>query len=171
MPFAWPPAALDDLHRLFVGQNLSAAKVARALGGGVTRNAVLGKARRLGWIRAQRPKSGRRPSPDGPRVNPRLVNPAPRWVRGGPFSKVLPLPRLREIAVISTPRPWTERGERECAFPVGEPREPGLQMSCCAPVQGRGEYCPAHRTLMLAGETALTERDVEAIAAMARRAA
>ena len=52
MPFAWSPAALDDLHRLYVGEQRSAAQTARALGGGVTRNAVLGKVQRLGWTRA-----------------------------------------------------------------------------------------------------------------------
>jgi hypothetical protein len=84
---------------------------------------------------------------------------------------VLPLPKLREITVISTPKLWTERGEKECAFPVGEPAEPGRQYSCCAPVHGRGEYCAAHRALMRLEERALTGHDVEAIAAIARRAA
>jgi GcrA cell cycle regulator len=171
MPFAWTPAALDDLHRLYVRENLSARQTAQALGGGVTRSAVLGKTQRLGWTREQRPKPGPRPSPEGPRVNPRLVNPPPRWARGGPFSKVLPLPKLREITVISTPKPWTERGERECAFPVGEPREPGGQWSCCAPVQRRRAYCPAHWKLMTLEEPVLTRQEVEIIAAIARRAA
>lgn len=167
MPFAWTPAVLDDLHRLYVREKRSAAETARALGGGLTRNAVLGKAQRMGWIRGERPKGGRPPSPKGGKVNPRLAGPP----RGGPFSKVLPLPKLREITVISTPKPWTERGERECAFPVGEPREPGGQYSCCAPVRGRGAYCPAHRRLMTLEGTGLTAHDVEIIVAISRRAA
>ncbi len=56
MHFAWTPAALDDLHRLFIGEKLSAAQTARALsaralGAIVSRNAVLGKVQRLAWTR------------------------------------------------------------------------------------------------------------------------
>ncbi len=173
MPFAWTPAALDDLHRLFVRENLSAAETARALsaralGSGVSRNAVLGKVQRLGWRRETAPKAGR-PAQAG---EPRPIKPAmPRRRPAPPFSRVLPLPRLREITVISTPRLWTERGERECAFPVGEPTEPGRQYSCCAPVHGRGGYCAAHRALMTLEGTALTAHEVESIVSVARRAA
>jgi GcrA cell cycle regulator len=166
MPFAWTPAALDDLHRLFVRENLSAAETAKALGPGVSRNAVLGKVQRLGWRRPSPPKAGR------PAEKPRLVKPgAGRRRARSPFSRVLPLPKLREITVISTPKAWTERGERECAFPVGEAIEPGRQYSCCAPVRGRGEYCAAHRALMTLEGSALTAHDVEIIAAIARKAA
>jgi GcrA cell cycle regulator len=165
MPFAWTPAALDDLHRLFVRQNLSAAQTAKALGAGVSRNAVLGKVLRLGWTRETSPKAGRPP------LHPRRLKPgAARRRPGPPFARVLPLPTLREIAVNSTPKLWTERGDRECAFPVGEPEEPGRQYSCCAPVRGRSQYCAAHRSLMTLEGTALTVHDVETIAAIARRA-
>jgi hypothetical protein len=161
MPFAWTPAALDDLHRLFVSQNLSAANTARALGPGVSRHAVLGKVQRLGWRREAPPRAGR------PAEQPRPVKPRRR--AAAPFARVLPLPKLREVAVSSTPKLWTERGERECAFPVGEPAEPGRQYSCCAPVDGRGEYCAAHRGLMRLEGSALTVHDIETIVAIARR--
>jgi len=173
MPFAWTPAALDDLHRLFIRENLSAAQTAKALsaialGAGVSRNAVLGKIQRLGWTRDAAPRAGRPAL--GPK--PRPAKPGVRRRREGPpFSRVLPLPKLREIAVISTPKLWTEREERECAFPVGEPAEPGRQYSCCAPVWGRSQYCAAHRALMTLEGTALTQHDVEAVVAVARRAA
>jgi GcrA cell cycle regulator len=166
MPFAWTPAALDDLHRLFVREKMSAAQTAAVLGAGVSRNAVLGKVQRLGWTRETAPRAGR----PAQSQKPRLVKSPARRRLGPPFSRVLPLPKLREIAVISTPKLWTERGERECAFPVGEPEEPGRQYSCCAPVHGRGEYCAAHRALMTLDGTGLTQHDVDAIAAVARRA-
>lgn len=170
MPFAWTPAALADLHRLYVRQGLSAAETARVLGGGVTRNAVIGKALRLGWFGGAL-KPGRKADPDKAAPDrPRLAKP-PARPAGGPFSRVLPLPKLREIAVISTPKPWTERGERECAFPVGEPAEPGRQFSCCAPAIRRREYCAAHWRLMTLGETALDKHEIEIVAAIARRAA
>ncbi|HEY4029970.1 MAG TPA: GcrA family cell cycle regulator [Caulobacteraceae bacterium] len=165
MPFAWTPAALDDLHRLFVRQKLSAAETARSLGGGVSRHAVLGKVQRLGWTREAPPRPGR------PAQAPRRARLAPTPRRpASPFTRVLPLPALREAAVVSRPKLWTERGERECAYPVGEPAEPGRQYSCCAPVRGRGCYCAEHRALMAETGTAFTEPEVEAIVALARRA-
>lgn len=176
MPFAWTPAALDDLHRLFVRENLSAAETARALAAralaagtpaSVSRHAVLGKVQRLGWTREAPPRAGRPASADRPRPG----KPGAARRRGvPPFSRELPLPKLREVATACTPRLWTERGERECAFPVGEPAEPGRQYSCCAPVSGRGPYCAAHRALMTLEGTALTQHDVESIVAVARRA-
>ena len=168
MPFAWPPTALDDLHRLYVREKRSASQTARAMGAGLTRNAVLGKVQRMGWTRAEGPRAGRPATPD----KPRLVRPPPVRVRaGGPFSKVLPLPTLREITVISTPKLWTERAFGECAFPVGEPVEPGRQYACCAKVSGRSAYCAPHRMLMTLQGTALTTHDVDAIATLARRVA
>jgi GcrA cell cycle regulator len=171
MPFAWTPAALDDLHRLFVRDKLSAAQTAKALsarglGAGVSRNAVLGKVQRLGWTREATPKAGR----PAQSQKPRLMKPISRRRPGPPFSQVLPLPKLREITVISTPKLWTERAKRECAFPVGEPEEPGRQYSCCAPVRGRSEYCAAHRALMTLEGTALTQHDLDGIVTVARRA-
>jgi hypothetical protein len=172
MPFAWTPAALDDLHRLFVRERLSAAETARVLcartlGSSVSRNAVLGKVQRLGWVREAAPRAGR-PSLT---KEPGTARPgAPRRRLGPLFLRVLPLPPLREVALSSTPRLWTERGQRECAFPVGEPDEPGRQYACCAPVSGRGDYCAAHRALMRQPGTALTAHDIESIVGIARRA-
>jgi GcrA cell cycle regulator len=168
MPFAWSSAALNDLHRLYIGEKRSAAQTARALGGGVTRNAVLGKVQRLGWTRTDGPKAGRIPRP----AEFKPVRAPRRLVRsGGPFSRVLPLPKLREISVVGTPTLWTERRAGQCAFPVGEPTEPGRQYACCAPAAGRSAYCPAHRALMTVEGTALTPKDQAAIAEIARRAA
>ena len=163
MPFAWTPAVLDDLHRLFVKDRLSAAETAQALGGALTRNAVLGKIQRLGWTRTESPKAGRPAS-----QKPTLWR--ERGVSRGPFARVLPLPELREITVASTPKPWTERAFGECAFPVGEPEALGEQHACCAKVAGRGAYCAAHQALMRLEGTALTPDEVEGIVLMARRA-
>ena len=171
MPFAWSAPALDHLHRLYVLERRSASDVARALGGGLTRNAVLGKAQRLGWSRPPQPG---RPKAEAASeaARPRLVaaNPATP-MRRAPFSGRIPLPPLREIAVIGQPRLWTERKAGECAFPVGEPARPDLQASCCAPVQRRGAYCAAHRRLMTLPDTAMTAQEEEVIVDIARRAA
>jgi GcrA cell cycle regulator len=161
---SWSQAALDLLFNLHVRQGLSAAQTARAIGGGVTRNAVLGKAQRMGWSRPRDapPPAGLTRDDDrrcasGRRVGPRL-------------GRDRPLPALREVALPGTPRLWTERRRGECAYPVGEPDQPGMQLSCCAPTGG-GTYCRAHKALMTEPETGLTERDIAALAEMMRRAA
>lgn len=42
-------------------------------------------------------------------------------------------------------RPWLQREQGECAFPVAG--EGAATLSCCRPAF-RGEYCAAHRSIM-----------------------
>jgi GcrA cell cycle regulator len=164
MSFAWSPAVLDQLFRLYIQEGRSAAETARALGCGVSRNAVLGKVQRMGWSRAEREPKVAAAAAGPPRRATERTRPR------SPFGRSIPLPPLRDLAVVGRPKPWTERRAGECAFPVGEPAQPGMQLSCCAPTGGGG-YCPAHRALMALPDTALTEKDRDAIVEIARRAA
>lgn len=59
--------------------------------------------------------------------------------RGGSAPPLIALPEL------SRARPWLERAQGECAFPVGG--EGAATLSCCRPV-ARGDYCAAHRRVM-----------------------
>jgi GcrA cell cycle regulator len=163
MPALWSQAVLDQMFSLYIRDGKSAAETARALGCGITRDAVLGKIQRLGWRRLE-------PRAKGPAE---IGRPAPAGWRGGrgpPMGRAIPLPPLRQEPLIAAPRVWTERRAGECAYPVGEPARPGLQLSCCAPTAG-GRYCPAHRALMVQPQTALTEQDKAVIVEIARRAA
>ena len=167
MSFIWSDEAVSLLNRFYVEEGLSAAQTAaalhRALGGNPTRNAVLGKAQRLGWSKPAaepRPAAAARSFPKarcGPVRRPR---PLPDT----------PLPPLREVQADCRPMLWTARGVCQCAYPLGEPAGPGLQMCCGAPTGG-ATYCPPHRALMAQANSALSERDLEAIVAIARRAA
>jgi GcrA cell cycle regulator len=56
MTFNWTPTAEAEMKRLYVNEGKSASEVAKALGGGCTRNAVIGKAHRLGWMKEHRQK-------------------------------------------------------------------------------------------------------------------
>lgn len=161
---SWSQAALDLLFNLHIRQGLSAAQTARAMGGGMTRNVVLGKAQRMGWSRPRDapPPAGLTRADDRRTASGRKAGPR--------LGKDRPLPRLREIAPVVEPRLWTERRRGECAYPVGEPDQPGMQLSCCAPTGG-GAYCAAHKGLMTQPETGLTERDIAALTEMMRRAA
>ncbi len=165
MSFDWSQAAVRLLHRFYVEQGLSAAQtasaLARELGVSPTRNAVLGKAQRMGW---SKPRSERAPAPPRP---VRMRRGPVRWPR--PMAD-RPLPVLREVQTGAKPKLWLERRFGECAYPVGDPVGPGLQLCCAAPTGG-GTYCPPHRELMAQANSALSECDFDAIIAIARRAA
>ncbi len=166
MSFVWSQPAMSLLRRFYVEQGLSAAQtacaLARELGGAPTRNAVLGKAQRMGWLKPA-PEKDPPPPPSIARVRRSPIRlPRPMADR--------PLPPLREIATGVQPKLWTERTRFECSYPVGEPSGPGLQLCCAAPTGG-ATYCPPHRDLMTQAKSALSDHDVDAIIAIARRAA
>lgn len=56
MTFNWTSSAEAEMKRLYVDEGKSASEVAKAMGGGCTRNAVIGKAHRLGWMKEHRQK-------------------------------------------------------------------------------------------------------------------
>jgi GcrA cell cycle regulator len=164
MSFVWSKATVGLLFQLYMQEGRSAAEAARALGEGVTRNAVLGKVQRLGWSRLKPQIQAQAAA--APRVQ-RVRTPARRRP---PFGRDIPLPRLRDIPIPTTARLWTLRQAGQCAYPVGEPEQPGLQLSCCAPTNG-GVYCVSHRALMVLPDSQLTRKDEDAIAEIARRTA
>jgi hypothetical protein len=132
------------------------------MGGGVTRNAVLGKAQRMGWSRP-------REAPPATGVEVGRTRRVHGSLRRRLFGRAIPLPALSEVAAPGTARPWLEREAGECAFPVGEPDQAWMQLSCCAPTGG-GTYCPAHRALMAGPEVALTQPEIDEVMKIARRA-
>jgi hypothetical protein len=73
-----------------------------------------------------------------------------RSKRAPDSKKPLPAPKLGPA---SQPRPWTERGRAECAFPVDSPN--GV-LSCCGPIPegARRPYCDFHLTLTGTGHVA-----------------
>lgn len=60
MPDLWTDARIRKLTELW-SQGASTRDIARSLGGGISRNAVIGKANRLGLKRPDEEKDGRRP--------------------------------------------------------------------------------------------------------------
>jgi hypothetical protein len=168
MSFFWSQEAIGLLHRFYVREGLSAAQtaaaIARAVDGKPTRNAVLGKAQRMGWTKpaVERLAVEARPAGFG-----RVRHGPVRWPR--PLPDVA-LPPLREVQVEGAPKLWTERLRGECAYPIGDSKAPGMQMCCGAPTGG-ATYCRPHRGLMVASACALTPDDQAAVLAVARRAA
>lgn len=93
----------------------SASQIAEAMGD-VTRNAVIGKAHRIG-LKA-------RPSPIRRQKAAPAASPAPRR----------PAPAAKKA---------TRVGERQCHWPIGHPREPGFHF-CGAPAEPDKPYCAEH---------------------------
>ena len=134
-------ACLRNHHSL----GLTAAESARLLGG-VTKNAVISKRRRLGLF-------GWREQPDADPAQTPVRRKRKRttsvWV-GPPPLPTEPLPDMdRPPPVDADPKPLADRGLFQCAWPLGPAEEPGdfRTLFCCAPVRGAGSYCACHRRL------------------------
>lgn len=131
-------AALVEHYR----RGLSAAESA-ALIGGVSKNAVVSKRRRLGLLATA--ATGSRTATDrGPRLNDlgRI-----RRLRCPPPLPTSPLPNMDgPPAPGANPKRLADRKFGECAWPLGPAHEPGdyRTLFCGAPTLGCGRYCESH---------------------------
>jgi hypothetical protein len=142
----WSPAraALVRLHHAL---GLSAAASAELIGG-VSRNAVISKRRRLGLM-------GANPLPSARVSLQRSARPALGLLGSTrslslfdatlrceplPFMDLPPPPE-------ADPKRLTERRRGECAWPLGPAEAPGdyRTLFCCAPVERGRSFCPVHR--------------------------
>ena len=132
---SWTDARVEILSQLW-REGQSASAIARTLGG-VTRNAVIGKAHRLGLGGRARPaRPGSRPA--------------------GPPAKRERRVSRRRLAPTATPAPaelpqaqgltdMASVGPHACRWPIGDPKAPGFAL-CGRPVR-RGAYCLHHGAL------------------------
>jgi GcrA cell cycle regulator len=128
---SWTDERVALLKKLW-GEGKTAAEIAKSLGGGFTRNAVIGKAHRL--------KLSSRLSPIAP--PPRKMEPANNTV------KVSSAPRSRIAAVPATPIitkgiKLIDLKERMCRWPLGDPKDPEFNFCGCNSVAGL-PYCSDH---------------------------
>jgi len=127
--------------RLYLREGFTAAEVADALGGDVTRAAVIGKVRRLGFLKRNgAPMVERVLSPVcPPRVDRRLP----------PKRPPLPMPPLREVPPTGDPCRLACMPVAACHWPIDDPG-PGrmhLALFCAGPAPD-GVYCDEHRALV-----------------------
>ena len=155
----WTDERTAELKRLWI-EGKSAAEVAKALGGGVTRCAAIGKAHRLGLtassgevrqaasaLKAKTPKPVRSAPPAAPRPAPASAR-GPLYINQGAVRERatdIPTPKLKTVQTDTPPRHWLTRLLGECAWPVSG--EGASTLSCCAPTNG-ATYCAAHAALM-----------------------
>jgi len=135
----WTPDRVDMLYRHFA-VGLTAGESADALGG-VSRNAVICKRLRLGLTtRAVATCGDLAGLLAGRRYQPTDPPPLP----------CQPLPDMGLTPPLGArPSLLSEKGRRDCSWPLGPACEPGDHQTlyCCAPRAGRGAYCPHHADL------------------------
>jgi GcrA cell cycle regulator len=137
----WTPEREARALRLFLREGFTAAEVAEALGEGVSRAAVVGKIRRLGFLKrdsACRPPHAVATKVCAPRLDARLP----------PQPPPMPLPTLREAAPTGAPCRLDSLPDRACRWPIDDPG-PGRMHTVlfCAGPAVNGAYCEAHRAL------------------------
>ncbi len=139
----WTNERVEELRRLW-GQGQTASRIADLLGG-VTRNAVIGKAHRLGLrgrpspIRRDETGAVARPAPV-----PRVSVPAPQPVKAAE----LPPVEVTRSAPLSPAASTQSKvasagGMRSCSWPMGDPKQAGFHFCGDEAVAGR-PYCATH---------------------------
>ncbi|MFC5342920.1 GcrA family cell cycle regulator (plasmid) [Brevundimonas staleyi] len=146
MSHGWTEDRVDSLKKLWI-DGLSASQIARQLGGGVTRNAVIGKVHRLGLTGRAEPSRPRRAAPMPPRPGrvaqarprtsppPRPVPPPPARPAAARFDPALALDGTATAATL---------GAHMCKWPIGDPGSDAFRF-CGRPAPNRDPYCPEHR--------------------------
>jgi GcrA cell cycle regulator len=153
---AWTPARVRNLKRLW-SQGASATRIARELGAGVSRNAVLGKIRRLGLIAVRsHPRRSRRSSRMGNRTPPSHAVPdhlraSERADREWPFfpawivdtQSYADNPGIDADIPPAQRRSFLDLNSHTCRWPVGDPGGCDFFFCGAPPVVGK-PYCAAH---------------------------
>ncbi len=161
----------------------SASQIAELLGESLSRNAVIGKAHRLGLASRPSPlKTGEaKAEPKAPRAEPKAASPKPAPARPAPAAPVAapaqaqaperPAPvsaaepvamEPASVAARTAPRPKGGRvtlldlNDRICKWPIGHPDEPDFHF-CGKPVNPGFPYCGEH--CLVAYQAQMPRRD------------
>jgi GcrA cell cycle regulator len=138
----WTPERVARALRLFLREGFTAAEVADALGHGVSRAAVIGKIRRLGYRKSDVA------SPPPRAAAARKVCSSAFERRLPPQPPPLPLPPLREIEPTGRPCRLACLPRNACRWPIDDPGPGRMHMVLfCAGPAPLGPYCDAHRAL------------------------
>jgi GcrA cell cycle regulator len=135
----WTEARIELLIALHL-DGLSFSKIAIELGGGITRNACIGKANRLGLSRGSEGK---------PRIARKRSDPKPppsvaRTTRQEEASRVERLKIANHfIQPVSRQLSIFELSEGTCKWPIGDPKQKGFHFCGAFSPTGR-VYCPYH---------------------------
>lgn len=145
MSAGWTEDRVGALKKLWL-EGQSASQIAKQLGGGVTRNAVIGKVHRLGLSGRAAPSQPARatfrparPRPAAPKAEYSRPS-APRRIEAAqprPAAPVpAPMPDLPGTATVLT------LGAHMCKWPIGDPSS--QEFSFCGRRASEGVYCVEH---------------------------
>lgn len=144
MTAGWTEDRVGALKKLWL-EGQSASQIAKQLGGGVTRNAVIGKVHRLGLSGRAAPsqpaRASFRPARPRPAAQPTQAPSAPRRIeavqpRPAAPSVPAPMPDLPGTATVMT------LGAHMCKWPIGDPSS--TEFSFCGRRASEGVYCVEH---------------------------
>ena len=144
MTAGWTEDRVGALKKLWL-EGQSASQIAKQLGGGVTRNAVIGKVHRLGLSGRAAPSQPARatfhPSRPRPAAPPTQAPSAPRRIeavqaRPAAAQVPAPMPDLPGTATVMT------LGAHMCKWPIGDPSS--NEFSFCGRRSSEGVYCVEH---------------------------
>ncbi len=151
----WNDETIAELRRMW-SEGMSASQVARQLGGGLTRNAVIGKVHRLGLSGREAPSRPRSLGgrPPGSRTQNRAAAAAAptapaALAAAAPTAKLAPIivaaPPVRPAEICEDKASATilTLGEHACRWPIGDPDQGDFGF-CGARRLGRGPYCEGH---------------------------
>lgn len=121
-------------------QGQTASQIAERLGG-VTRNAVIGKAHRLGLSSRPSPIRQRPTHRTAPQHGPAVSAPRPQAAEPAkPPVAAAPVPQMASAPARTAK---AAPGSRACMWPVGDPKQPGFHF-CGAPAEPSRPYCTEH---------------------------
>lgn len=153
----WTEQQVQTLKKMW-GNGYSASDIAKNLGGGVTRNAVIGKAHRLKLSAAA---GMSRQVPQSPSKTVGVVMTTIKKVskKRAALHNMPPVQQASDImarvkARAAMPRtidatkrtegiPVTKAGEHHCRWPIGDPRSPDFRFCGCESLEGL-PYCTDH---------------------------
>ena len=144
MTAGWTEDRVGALKKLWL-EGQSASQIAKQLGGGVTRNAVIGTVHRLGLSGRAAPSQPARATfrPTRPRpAQPTQAPSAPRRIEAvqprpaAPAQVPAPMPDLPGTATVMT------LGAHMCKWPIGDPSS--NEFSFCGRRSSEGVYCVEH---------------------------
>jgi GcrA cell cycle regulator len=147
-PRPWGEAEDAALAKMWA-EGLNAAQIARALGTGRSRNAVVGRLHRRGLSRRADPNRRLRSLPRPPSI--------PR-IKAEPYS-----PAAEPISPLGAGVSLMELGDLTCRYPLGDPQEPSFTF--CGRTRDRDcPYCIGHARIAYTPVTKRQKRSTERLA-------
>lgn len=163
-PTNWAPEHSDAL-RQHLASGMSYAEAARAINAtfdtNYSRNAAIGRGKRMGLAAVDRPPELTPPAPSDQQPSRRRlrkqVAALAQWL--APAFEPVPCPELRCVDVVPRHLSLLELEHGDCRYPYGGDAEGEAITFCGHPQRAESSYCAAHFHLTL-GPGALPERAV-----------